>query len=411
MTQASASSIIPLRVGRGSNAVYDVIVIGLGAAGAATLSALAASGARVRGLDRFNSPHALGSSHGQSRITRQAIGEGSAYVPLAVRSQQIWRELEAEGDEALFSQVGCLILSDPEDRNERPPGQAFIDRTLAAAREHGVAHELLDTDAIRGRYPQFVVRDEVAGYFEASSGFLHVEACIRAQLGRAQRAGAEVSSLSRVASVRQEADHVVTTLADGEKLLSQRAVVSAGAWTASLLGPPFDTLLSTTRQVMHWFPTAAGAEVEGAWSRSPVFIWRHGSGRDDFFYGFPSLGGQVKVADEAYGPGVPADTVDRATPASDSRRMFDAHVRGRLQSILPEPAFAAACLYTVTPDSHFIIDRHPDHPRIEVVSACSGHGFKHAAAIGEAVAEKLTHGASRIDLSFFALSRFAESAP
>lgn len=385
---------------------YDVVVIGMGAAGAATLRALAASGSRVRGLDRFDPPHDRGSSHGQSRITRQAIGEGGAYVPLAVRSQKIWRELEQQGDERLFSDIGCLILSDAEDRNQRPAGEAFIDRTLSAARDQGIVHEVLDADEIRRRHPQFNVDDDVLGYFEADSGFLHVEACIRAQLRHARAAGAETTPFATVVSVKQVGDHVETTLDTGEVLHSARAVVSAGGWAARLLGAPFDSLLSTTRQVMHWFPVEGDDTIRTAWEQSPVFIWRHGAHRDAFFYGFPTIDGRFKTADEAYGPDLSADTVDRDVPLSDSQRMYDDHVGGRLRGAQPGPTSAVTCLYTMTPDSNFIIDRHPDQPLIEVVSPCSGHGFKHAAAIGEAVAQRLLTGASQIDLSPFSLSRF-----
>jgi sarcosine oxidase len=191
--------------------------------------------------------------------------------------------------------------------------------------------------------------------------------------------------------------------------VADQAVVSAGAWNASLLGAPFDRLLTVSRQVLHWFdlddltPYAADA---------PVFIWMHGQTDVDYLYGFPPLEGErrIKVATEQYAATTSAGEVDRTVAAVESSDMYRRHVEGRLAGATPRVSQAAACLYTITPDRNFIIDRHPEWDRVLVVSACSGHGFKHSAGIGEAVAEALLDGSSRANLGSFALSRFAGTA-
>ena len=180
-------------------------------------------------------------------------------------------------------------------------------------------------------------------------------------------------------------------------------MVTAGAWTAPLLGPTFDRLLVVNRQVLHWFPVD---DASAYGSDAPVLIWMHGAGDNEYFYGFPPQHGRVKVATEYHSPRSTADTIDRSVGPGESRAMYAQHVEGRLAGTSAEAADAAVCLYTITPDRGFIIDRHPDSDRIFVVSACSGHGFKHSAGIGEVVAEVMATGSSCVDISPFALSRF-----
>jgi sarcosine oxidase len=186
--------------------------------------------------------------------------------------------------------------------------------------------------------------------------------------------------------------------------------VTAGGWTAPLLGAPFDRLLTVNRQVLHWYEL----DDLAAWGPgSPTFIWMHGASDVDYFYGFPPLPGdrRIKIATEQYETETTADTVNREVDPAESAEMYRKHVQGRMAGATPRVAEAAACLYTITPDRGFIMDRHPRHDRVFVVSACSGHGFKHSAGIGEVVAETLTgrrgeHGA--VDLAPFSLARFGQ---
>jgi len=384
---------------------YDVAVIGLGAMGAATLYQLAKRGVRAVGIDRFSPPHDQGSTHGETRITRQAIGEGEFYVPLALRSHEIWWELEAQTSERLLTQNGCLIIGPSEESTEATRRKGFLARTRNAARQYAIPHEILDHAEIRHRYPQFTPQESDIGYFEPGGGYLNPEGCVAAQLARAQDLGASIR-LGTVVRALDDDGSGVRIVTDGGDLLAGRVVVSAGAWAPALLGAPFDRLLAPTRQVMHWFPVEE--ERAGNWSESPVFIWSHGPNPNDFFYGFPSLPGSsaAKMAGEQYDRTTDPDRVERHIDPSEPREMVDAHVTGRLSGIRPTAVKSVTCLYTITPDSHFLIDHHPENGRILVVSPCSGHGFKHSAAIGEAAAEIVTEGRSRIDLSAFALSRF-----
>lgn len=388
---------------------YDVAVIGLGAMGSAALYQLAKRGVKAVGIDRFSPPHDQGSTHGETRITRQAIGEGEVYVPLVLRSHEIWRELEAETGERLLTQNGCLIIGSQARQAVGNVRVDFMGRTLSAARQYGIAHEVLDAAEIRRRFPQFRPQEGEVGYFEPGGGYLNPERCVAAQLSCARDMGAALRLRTKVLAVQADASGVRIATTDGD-IVAGQAIVSAGAWAPALLGAPFDRLLMPSRQVMHWFPVEAASARH--WAESPVFIWSHGSGANDFFYGFPSLPGSdaVKTAGEQYDEATDPDRVERTIGPDEAGRMRETHLAGRVEGLLPDAARSVTCLYTVTPDSNFLIDRHPEHDRILVVSPCSGHGFKHSAAIGEATAEIMADGRSHLDLSPFVLSRFDEGA-
>jgi len=382
---------------------FDFAVVGLGAMGSASLYQLAKRGVRVVGIDRFEPPHNQGSSHGETRITRRGIGEGEAYVPLAMRSHELWREIEAETGAALLHEIGSLIIAKPGDMVERPGRTAFIDRSIKAAQRYGIDHEVLSADEIRSRHPHFTPQDDEIGYFEPGGGYLNVEGCVGANLDLAVRHGAVTLLGAEVLSIVPEGDGVrITTTAD--TILAGQVAVSAGAWAGQLLGEPFSSILKPTRQVMHWYQIDPA--LAQAWAGSPVFMWPHGEDGDGFFYGFPSLDGATfKTADEFYGAASDPNAIDRVVPPADSARMHAAHLAGRLANVVPRAVRTATCIYTATADSAFVIDRHPDHANVLVVSPCSGHGFKHSAAIGEAVAQVLVDGQSKVDLSAFALGR------
>ncbi len=383
----------------------DVAVLGLGAMGSAALYQLARRGAAVIGFDRFAPPHALGSSHGETRITRQAVGEGSDYVPFVTASHRIWRELEHETGDTLLNACGALVMA-PGDGNSSHHGKPdFVGRSIGAARTAGIAHEVLDGAAVARRFPQFLnlAGDEKA-YYEPGGGYVFPERCLAAQLRRAGELGAKTRTGCAVLSLRQDDAGVHIETADGD-VVADRAVAAAGAWSAPLLGRPFDGLLTVQRQVLHWY---ALEDASAYGPEAPVFIWMYGTGDTDYLYGFPPMPDRrsIKVATEQYASITTADAVERAVDPRESEQMYRLRVEGRLAGATPDVVRSAACVYTVTPDRGFIIDRHPEMDRVLVVSACSGHGFKHSAGIGEAVAEALAGGGSRIDLAPFALARF-----
>ena len=388
--------------------LYDAIVVGLGAAGSATTFQLARRGAKVLGIDRFSPPHTNGSSHGETRITREAIGEGDAYVPLVRRSHRLWREIEAAAGVELFTVTGGLTIG-VADGAGRHHGVDFLRRTVECAERFGVVHERLDAAAIRARFPQFRLRGDESGYFEPGAGFLRPERCIAAQLALAQAAGARLATDEQVlgfaAAGNGDAIEVRTTRANH---LARALVLAVGPWLSRLLDPALGAAYQVHRQVQYWFDVAEAHE-RYAPGRFPAFIWMYGEREADFLYGIPAIdgpGGGLKVASEQYEATTDPDAVERSVSEDEVQAMYD-KVAGRLREVGPRLVRAKTCLYTTTPHRGFVVDRHPALPRVTIASPCSGHGFKHSAALGEALAQRLTEGASEIDLAPFALSRLA----
>ncbi len=376
-------------------------VVGLGAMGSATVLALARAGARVLGIDRFAPPHPHGSTHGDTRITRLAVGEGPEHVPLAVRSHELWRDVEAQTGDVLLTVTGGVVLGSAGGRG-MPGTDDFVAATAAAARAHGIAHEVLDAAALAERLPAFALRGDETGVFEPSAGFVRPERAVAAQLRLAREHGAELRTGERVLAAG--GGRVAT---DAGTALAGTVVLTAGPWLGELR-PRLAPLLTVTRQVLHWLALAPGAHE--AHRELPVFIWVTGDGPEDAFYGFPALDGPhggLKVATERLGPPTTPEAARRDVPPAESRAMHARFVAGRLPGVRPEAVRATTCLYTTTPDSRFVVDALPGEEDVLVVSACSGHGFKHSSAIGEAVAELALTGRSTLDLGPFALGRLA----
>jgi sarcosine oxidase len=384
----------------------DVAVVGLGAMGAATLYQLAKAGVKAVGIDRFTPPHDQGSSHGDTRITRLAVGEGAAYVPLVRRSHQIWRELEAQSGEALFQQCGVLVMKSSVTTASHHGAADFVAQTIELGRTYGISHEILASSQIRARFPQFgPIGDGAVGYFEPEGGFVRPEQCIATQLAAAQALGATLMT-GTIVSALESNGGVVRIKAGDRTLVADKVIVCAGMWSANLLGEPFSALLKVCRQKLFWFKLAEPVIFPEA---SPSFILVHGPGEADSCYGFPPIPGEgsMKIATEQYVPLQSIDALDRTVSAAEVDEMYRTQVAGNIAGVTPELVKARVCTYTVTPDHGFIIDDHPTLNNVTVVSACSGHGFKHSAAIGEAVAQRCLSGTSQIDLSAFSLSRFA----
>lgn len=386
---------------------FDTIVIGLGAMGSATLLQLARRGQRVVGLDRWDPPHAWGSTHGDTRITRCAIGEGEQYVPLVLRSHEIWREIEAETGESLLNQCGALILA-PRDSTAVVHGKAgFVRRTIAAAERCAIPHEVLDAEEAMRRFPQFRLRGDETVYHEPGGGYVRPEACVGAQLAIARRHGAEVRPNTRVAAIARDGAGVRVVTAAGDSFRAAEAVLAAGAWSPGLAGAALAPHMAVTRQVLHWFPPADPAAF--APGRCPVYIWTYGDTPEEGFYGFPVPPGTegVKVAMEQYQAVVAdPDHLRRDVGPEEAAHMHDTHLAARMPGLLPQALRSVACPYTTTRDGDFLIARAPENDRVLLVSACSGHGFKHSAGLGEAVAELLTTRAGP-GLAGFAAERLA----
>jgi sarcosine oxidase len=384
----------------------DVVVVGLGAMGAATLYQLAKSGIKAVGIDRYLPPHDQGSSHGDTRITRLAVGEGAAYIPLVRRSHEIWRQLEAQTGDDLFEQCGVLVMTSSEAPTLHHGAPDFTGRTIELARKHGIAHEVLRAPEIRARFPQFAqVRDDAIGYFEAAGGYVRPERCIATQLTLARSLGAKVIGATVVTDV-QSVDGTVRVSAGERSWVADKAIVCAGMWSAGLLGGPFKTLLKVCRQTLFWFQLEEPVIFADA---SPSFILAHGPSESEVCYGFPPIPGEgsMKIATEQYMGIDSPDALDRTVSNAEIDDMYRKQVAGRIAGVSSRLIKASVCAYTVTPDHGFIIDDHPSLKHVTVVSACSGHGFKHSAGIGEALAQRCITGQSAVDLSAFSLSRFS----
>jgi sarcosine oxidase len=385
---------------------FDAVVLGLGALGSATVFQLSRRGARVLGLDQFAPPHKFGSTHGNTRITRQAIGEGLQLTPLVLRSHTIWREIEQKTGASLFTASGVLIVSSAA-RTSRTHVANFFDNTVTAARNHGIRHEIWDAATVRLRFPQFRVHDQEIGYYEPGGGFLRPEACITAQLELARRNGAEIRLNEQVTGYEIRAGHVLIETATGI-YVADRLVLAAGPWLPSLLDADLARLFRLFPQKQFWFtPSDDLFQAD----RFPVFIWEL-SGPKQAIYGFPDIDGAgVKVATEQYDvTAAPTGNAEEAN-SSESRSMYDSYVAPFLPGLSGTCRHVSTCFYTVTPDFGFVLDHHPASERVIIASCCSGHGFKHSAALGEAAADLVLDGGSRFDLTPFALARFSGCEP
>ena len=367
----------------------DVIVVGLGAMGSAALYHLAQRGVRVAGFDRFTPPHALGSTHGLSRIIRESYYEHPHYVPLVQRAYELWADLERRAAHRLFHQTGGLMVGERDG--------VLVTGALRSAREHGLDHEELSAAEIRKRFPGFVIPNEMNAFYEPRAGILDPEACVAAHLRLAVAAGAELFVNEPVQDWSNSDGRVRVVTSRGE-YDAGRMALCAGAWTPALLDDE-SISLRVERQVMHWF-TPHDAELFTP-ARCPIAMIEYAA--DRIFYFVPDDGDGVKAAIHHEGETVDPDTVRREVEDEEVDR-----VTRLLKIYLPEAAGerrrSATCLYTNTPDGHFLITPHARYEEVLIVSACSGHGFKFASAIGEAVADLLM-GTSRPDLLPFGRER------
>ena len=384
---------------------YDVAVVGLGAAGAATLYQLARRGVRAVGIDRFSPPHIYGSTHGDTRITREAIGEGEAYTPLVQRSHAIWRELEAETGADLLTQCGGLIIEATGGGAAGHHRHEFLASTIACANRYGIKHELLSAADVAGRFPQFALDGDESAYFEPTAGVVRPERCVAAQLTVAARRGAEIRRETRVLAVEQSGTGVRVRTDEGV-VDADRVVLAVGPWVRDFVEREQLPLFTVYRQVLTWFELRSDA-IDHTPGAMPVFIWGLSDG--NAFYGLPAIDGtrEVKVATEQLDTATGADEASLEVDPDEPRVLYDTLIGGRLPSLSPRCLRTARCLYTVTPDANFVIDDHPDIDGVLLVSPCSGHGFKHSAGLGEAIAQRITTGTSDADLSPFRLDRFA----
>ena len=369
----------------------DVAVVGLGAMGSATLAHLAQRGVRAVGVDRFAPPHALGSTHGHTRIIREAYYEHPLYVPLVRRAYELWDRLERESGTPLLRITGGVWVG--------PASGPLVAGALASARAHDIGHELLDPSELSRRFPAYRARDGWVALHERRAGMLSPERCIEAHLASARRHGATIAFDTTVTGWTTSR-RGVTLATNADVIEAERLVVAAGAWLPELAASLGERIpVEIERQMSHWFePVTPDARFETC----PVGLWELDG--QELFLTMPDEGHGVKCGMHHSGAPTSASGVNRTVSDAEN-----AAARGVLNEVMPGAAGrlrdARVCLYTNTPDHHFIIDRVGDG-RAVLLSPCSGHGFKFASAIGEIAADLVTRGRSDFDLTPFSLARF-----
>jgi sarcosine oxidase len=376
-----------------SHKTYDVIVAGLGAMGSATVAQLALKGKRVLGLDRWAPGHPFGSSHGDSRIIREMYFEHPMYVPLLQRAYELWAELEARVDEKLLNLHGGLMIGHENGM--------LVTGTLRSAREHRLKHEILTPAEVKQRYPAFDLESHLVAVVDPRAGWLDPEQCNAAHLKVAAQNGADLRFEEPVIAWTADDDGVSVTTSHAS-YTAGNLVLAVGA-RAGVLLEDLGLPLEIERQVVFWMQPKQEAEYD----RSIFPIWAYEYKPGFIAYGFPNLPLGVKASGMHSGVVYDfADDVDRSIHEDEAEALKNA-----IRPVLPELAAspvrgATTCLFTNTPDHDFLIDFHPDYPRVLISSACSGHGFKFASVVGEIQADLVANGRSRFDLSPFVLSRF-----
>lgn len=355
---------------------YDVIVIGTGGVGSAAAFHLAKDGNRVLALDRFPAGHDRGSSHGHTRIIRKAYFEHADYVPLLNRAYELWADLEAELGEQLYFPSGLIEIG--------PPDGVVVPGVLHAAEQHDLPVERLLAEEVARRFPGFQVEPDQVAVFEQDAGYLLVEDCVRGHAARAAACGAELRHHEEV--LRWEASQSSVTVTTSDRQYEAASlVITAGAWSSRLLAD-LGIPLRVLRKHLHWFATeSSDYDFERG---CPAFFYEVAG---EYYYGFPAIDARgLKVAEHSGGTEAPDPLTDDRLP----EEAVDSRVRSFLANYLPgvtdKATDHAVCFYTVSPDEHFIVDRHPAYPHVAFAAGLSGHGFKFTSALGEVLAELAT---------------------
>jgi sarcosine oxidase len=374
-----------------------IIVIGLGAMGSSTALHLAGRGHRVLGFDQFTPPHSYGSSHGQTRIIRQSYWEDPRYVPLLLRAYELWRRLEVDTGQPLLRMTGGLMIG--------RGGGDLVARSTASAERFALPHEVLSAAQIRRLYPAFRIDDDWVALWERDAGYLHPEACVAQQLQQSALAGAELHFNESVVEWNALPAGGVLVRTARETYAADHLVITAGPWAPQILRE-LNLPLSVTRQVVYRFEPIASIELFRR-ERMPIYI-REMAKDQPMLYGFPLTGPDsegVKVGLHGSNEFCTPDTVDREIRPEDERV-----IRERLAEALPLLAgrllHAETCLYAMTPDEHFVIDKHPEFSQVTLAAGFSGHGFKFASVFGEVLAELATDKKPAYDLALFSARRF-----
>ncbi|MEU3474874.1 N-methyl-L-tryptophan oxidase [Rhodococcus sp. NPDC006774] len=368
---------------------YDVIVLGIGGMGSAAACHLARRGQRVLGIDQFGPAHALGSSHGGSRIYRQSYFEDPAYVPLLLRAYELWHDLASDSGRDVFTETGGLYVG-------RPDGLTF-GGSLLASEKWGLKHDVLDPAEAQRRFPTVRLQPDEFALFEEKAGIARPETTVAAHLDLAEAAGAELRYDEKVLGWESTDSSVTVTTVAGT-YTAGALVISPGAWAPKLLAE-IGVPMVVERQVMHWITPQSGEAAFDS-SHHPVYICGDGP---DQIYGFPAIdgeGGGVKISFFRAGTPCDPDTIDRTVHPEEIARL-----QQRIVTTFPALSGphqdAKTCMYTTTPDEHFVVAKHPDHANVTVACGFSGHGFKFVPVIGEVLADLAIDGETKHPIALF----------
>jgi len=370
---------------------FDVIVVGLGAMGSAVAYQLATHGFKVLGLEKFTLNHTNGSSHGGTRIIRTAVFPQPTHVPLVQRAFELWSKIQAEYESELMQVNGALLFGLPES--------PLITGCLTSSRKYNLPYEILDSRKVANRFPMFQPDENEVAFHEERAGMLFPETCIRAQVTLAEKHGAVLHFNEPVTRWNAD-DSCVEVRSANETYEADYIVFSPGAWLTTLV-PELGLPLQVERQTVFWFRPPAN-QPDYSSDKMPVFDWQT---NEQFYYGTPNVGSGVKVAIHHDGEVTLPDKIRRTITEEDKRpvRQF---LKRHIPTLDGAPVASATCMYTNTPDDNFVIDSHPSHRNVIIVSACCGHGFKFSSAIGEVVQQMVQSGKSDLDLSLFDIRRF-----
>jgi sarcosine oxidase len=375
---------------------FDVIVVGLGAMGSAAAYHLSKRHTKVLGLEAFTPAHDKGSSHGESRIIRQAYYEDPAYVPLVLRAYELWDRLQQESNEDLLCITGGLAIGSANGR--------LVTGCLKSATKYGLEHELLDCREMARRFPQFSLAQAEVAFYEKRAGYLRPEECIRQHLRFASKLGADLRFEEPVVSwTASQSGEGVSVSTEKQTYSASSLVISVGPWFAELV-PGISMPVTVSRRVMFWLKPV---RHPSAFNRGvfPIFLWE--PERGPLFYGFPRIteAGYPKVAIHSGYEECTPSTIDRIIHARDELAIRSA-IESRIPALNGEVFHAVTCMYTMTPDEHFIIDAHPDYPQVSLAAGFSGHGFKFSSVVGEILSELATTRTTSSDITLFSGTRF-----
>ena len=375
-----------------SSETCDVIVMGCGGFGSAAMYHLARRGLRVIGIDRFHPPHDLGSSHGETRIIRKAYFEHPNYVPLLHRAWNLWEELARESGQHLIERRDLLMSGSR--------GSEVIAGARLAARLHNLPLEELTHDEALQRFPMFQIPSDHEVIVESTAGILQVEACVKQHLQLAQASGAKLQCGETVLKI-SGVPKGLTVWTDRATYSASAGIMTCGAWTGQLL-PDYAKLISVRRKTLFWHPIQS--EIWADPQRAPIFFLDTSDGQ---FYGIPGVDGKtIKVAEHTGGEMIADPSLFDRFNLQHDEASVSAFVSQRLVHVVSRPQRSAVCMYSMSPDGHFLFDRLTDIPLV-VAGGFSGHGFKFASVLGDAAAELIQHGTTSLDVDFLSANRFA----